>query len=704
MRIDLRALWAAVYRHRFFVAAIVAVAVALGVTATFLATPIFSSTATIQIDLQAAKILGENSEIEQAGSAQGNDRFLQTQIDVLESRSLAQRVAENLGFLQNPVPFLEQMNMVPAEGPQGPYDMGQARQEQVIDALQDNLRTDLPVESSVAEVTFLSPDRQLSARVANAFADNFIISNLQRKFNTSAYARQFLEEQLAETRQKLEESERALIDYARSTGLLDTSAGGQDAQGSRSLTVSSLVQINQAYSQAISERLAAEQRWRQASSTPLMSLPEVLASPAIQTLVQERARLQAEYENNAERYRADFPVMVQLRAQIDALNEQINRLASSIRDGIRQRYQVAASQEGALQNELDSLKSTALGEQDRSVRYNILRREVDTNRAQYDSFLQRYKEVSAAAGLAANNVSIVDRAQPSIAPVSPRPMVNLAASIVLGLLCGVGFVALREHFDDAIRSGDDVERKLGMPLAGLVPNLRSGQDPQEELGDKKSELSEAYAALRSTLLLATPSGPPRSLLFTSAGPAEGKSTSSYAIARSFAQIGHSVVLIDADMRRPSQHKKFNVSNKKGLVNLLTSQSTIDQVVVRSEVPNLSFIPAGPIPVNPAELISGPLIDDLIAKLKAEFEIVIVDAPPVLGLADAPALASKIDSTIFVVEANKVAGRRAKDALQRILQARGRVLGVLLSKFDARALGYTSEYGYLYNYSKDEKPE
>lgn len=701
--IDLRSVWSAVYRNRFLVISTIMAFLAIGILVTFLSTPIYRATARIQIDLQAAKIL-EGNDVEPSAALQDGERYLQTQVDVIKSRGLARQVAEELRLFRGTA-FLEAMNVKPTDKPQGVYTVEQARREQVLDTLQGNLKVDLPVDSTVAGITFESPDRKLAAQVANAFATKYIVSNLQRKYDTTAYARQFLDQQLQQTRQRLEESERAVIDYARNARLIDTSSGqdsGTPNSGSRSLTTSSLVQLNQSYAQAIAARVAAEQKWREAASTPLMNLGEVLASPAIQNLMQERARIQAQYDQNAQRYRPDYPAQQQAAAQVDTLNRQIERLARNLRDGIRQNYEIALRQEQALNQQLTGLKDTTLAEQDRSVRYNILRRDVDTNRTLYDGLLQRYKEVSAAARIASNNISIVDRADPPIGQVWPRPLLNIAMALLAGIVTGIGLVLLREHFDDAIRSPEDVDRKLGTPMVGLVPAIGNKVDPQVELTDKKSELSEAYSALRSALLLSTPNGAPHSLLITSSGPAEGKSTTSYAIATSFAQIGRRVVLVDGDMRKPAQHRNFGVANTAGLANILANQDSIDGVMQGTTDPNLSFIPAGPVPLNPAELIVGPRMNALLDELKHRYDIVIVDGPPVLGLADAPALSAQIDSTLFVVEANRVHGRQAKTALGRLRAVHAKILGVLLTKFDAKVIGYSTDYGYSYTYGQSER--
>jgi capsular exopolysaccharide synthesis family protein len=697
--IDLRAVWSAVYRSRIKLLITIVIALLIGLLVTFLSTPIYRAEARIQIDQQSAQILA-GTDVEPNDSIMDGDRFLQTQLDVIKSRTLARQVAESLGLYRNNE-FLEKMHITPADEPRGAYTLTQTRREQVVDALQKNLSIELPVDSRVAVISVDSPDRQLSARVANSFADSYIVSNVQRKFNTSAYARQFLEGQLRQTRQRLEESERAQIAYARSAGLIDPSSGAAEGQqsGPRSLTTANLVSLNQAYGQAVTGRIAAEQRWREASGTALLSQPEVLSNAAIQTLIQERAKLQGEYAQNAKRYLSGYPGQTQAAAQIDTLTAQIDRLARGIRDGIRQQFQIAASQEQALERDLNRLKGNTLTEQGRGVQANILRREVDTNRALYDALLQRYKSVSATAGVSSNNVSIIDRADPPIRPVSPRLLLNLALALFTGLLLGVGYVVLREHFDDAIRSAEDIDKELGTSLIGLVPMLGADQSPNAELQKVRSDFSEAYYALRAALELSTPSGAPHTLMVTSSGPSEGKSTTSYALARGFAQIGRRVMLVDADMRKPAQHRILNRANNVGLANLLARQATLHDVLQQTDTPNLDFIPAGPVPVNPAELIAGSGFTGLIDQIKGNYDIILIDSPPVVGLADAPTLASHVEATLFVVQANHARGRQARVAISRLKMARAYVVGAVLTKFDARASGHTDDYGYSYSYGQ-----
>ena len=701
----LRALWSTFYRNRLLIAAIIAGAMLAGLAVTMLMTPKYKATASIQIDQQAANVLGNSSQDAlQADSSQDADRFLQTQIDVLQSRAMALSVMQDLNLDAND-DFVQQMGAKPADKPTGALSLAGTKQQQILGILSDNLKVDLPRNSRVVALSFTSPNPRLAARVANAFAADFMMFNMKRKFGSSTYARNFLEAQLNDTRIKLEASERALLDYARGANLLDVSAGiasGTDSSSGsstpRSLTTSNLVELNDAYAQAQAARTQAEQHWEQAQSSSPMQLQEVLTNPAIMQLAQLKAQAQAAYQQELQRHKADYPQMQQAAAHIAELDRQLNSLATSIRDSIKEQYQTALKQEQALAGQVNSLKSSTQNEQSRSVEYNILKRTVDTNRTMYDSLLQRYSEVSAQAGVAANNISQVDVADTPTRPVSPKPLINLALAGLLGLMTAAGFVLLRDKFDDSIRTPEDVPVKLGLTFLNTTPLLDENTTPLEALDDPRSALSEAYSALRASIELGHKGGAPHTLAVTSTRQSEGKSTTAYAIARAFARIGKIVVLIDGDLRKPSLHRLANAHNNKGFSNLLAGLSTVEETLQPTDIGNLSLIAAGPLPPNPAELLSGPHLAELIAELTKRFDMVIVDAPPVLGLADTVLLGTATETTLFVVEANGSHHGHAKAAVRRLITSNVPMIGALLSKYDARKIGYGYGYGYNYTYS------
>lgn len=702
-----RQIWAAAYRNRVLIAGIVAGVLALGVLATLLMTPKYQATASVQIDQQATKVLGTEDPEPDAAAYQDADRFLQTQVDVLKSRSLAEQVATSLN-LDAGDRFATAMGAKPLDRPIGALNLQKSKHDQVLDLLEKNLDIELTRNSRVVAINFKSRDASLAAQVANSFASNFITMNLRRKYDQSSYARDFLQQQLGAAKQRLQDSEVAMLQYSRTVGLIDASAGigtpdqGGAANAPRSLVTSDLVAINTAYAAAQANRVQAQQRWEQARSTPMLQLPEVLNNPAVQQLLQLKVQYQAAYDQDLTRHKPDYPALKQLAAQIAGYDDQINKIGATIRSAIHDQYVTASKQESALDASVSGLKNDTLQEQEKSVRYNILKREADTNRTMYDGLLQRYKEVSAESGITTNNISIVDNADVPAKPVSPKLILNLAGATLLGFMLAAATVFIREKFDDAVRSPDDVQTKLDLPLLNTIPLIDNAKELGEELDDPRSPLSEAYAALRTSLELAGGAGLAKSLLFTSSRSGEGKSTSALAIARDFAKLGRTVILIDGDLRRPSLHRTVGIPNNVGLSQLLAGREELSAVVRPGGINNLSIMTSGPHSPNPAELLSSPVLRAAFGQLQSMFDLVIVDGPPVMGLADAVILANSVDRLVFVVEANGAHHGAAKSALRRLRAASVPILGAILTKFDAKKLGYGYSYGYYtYNYGAQD---
>jgi capsular exopolysaccharide synthesis family protein len=316
---------------------------------------------------------------------------------------------------------------------------------------------------------------------------------------------------------------------------------------------------------------------------------------------------------------------------------------------------------------------------------------VDTNRELYDGLLQRYKEVSAEAGVTSNNISVVDRAEPPMLPISPRPLVNLTLAAILGVLLAAGAVAAKEIFRDGVRDPDEVEQRFGVPLLGHVPLISGDSKASDEIRRPDSNVSEAYQAVRAAIELSSDAGYPRTLLVTSSRAGEGKSTTALAMAREVAASGRKVLLIDADMRRPTLHDEIGVSREPGLSNFLTQQLAIEAVISETDTPGLSFIPAGARPPSPAELVGGNGIRAMLSFLREEYDQIIIDSPPVLGLADAPRLSSLVDGTMLIIEANRSQVGAIDNAVRRLKAARANLIGAVLVKFDARKADFGSNY-------------
>jgi capsular exopolysaccharide synthesis family protein len=701
---DLAVYWRLALKYRILILGCFISVLTIGAALTLLMTPIYTANATLQIDREAARVFNADDVTPRENMAQGEE-FFQTQYGLLRSRSLAERVIESLGIASSDA-TLKAIGVEPPPATGTAAEQAARRRAIALGTVQDNLVVSPVRGSRLVAVGYDNPDPVVAARIANGFAENFIQANLDRKFESSKYAREFLEARIAQTKDRLEAAERQLVAYASNQQIINISEpgeGGADAGSTRSLTSNNLVALNGSLAEARAARVAAEEKWRSARSSDLMSIPEVLQNPTVQRLSEQRAVLNAEYQQKLSVYQPDYPEMVQLRAQIEEAEGQIQTIATNIRRSIQVQYEVAANEERSLQAQVTGLTGDVLDLRSRSVQYNILQRELDTTRTLYEGLLQRYKEVGVTGGVTANNISIVDAATPPAYPSKPNLLLNLALAALMGLGLGVIAALVLEVLDETIATPDDAENKLDIPVLGVVPLLEKGQTTTAAMADIRSGFSEAYYSLRTALQFSTPDGAPTSMLVTSARPAEGKSTTAYSIALNLARVGRRVLLVDGDLRNPSMHRVVGVDNERGVSNLLSGAAELASLTLKTAEPNLFFIPCGPLPPNPAELWGGDRLRRFIQEAKADFDHVIIDGPPVLGFADAPLLAAAVGGVVFVLESRGTRRGQARGALRRLDVGQAHLLGMVLTKFNAKSTSYGSyDYAYDYNYGGEQE--
>ena len=693
--------WQAILRHRIAIAVILAACIALGVISTLLMTPYYTSTATIEINREQDKVTNVEG-VTSSDSAGQNLEFYQTQYSLLESRSLAERVvrAQNLAAKDN---FFEAFNIDPdnsglLQETSKTQSAAQrnARFKLAADILQDNISISPIRGSSLVGISFESPDAALSAQIANSWVEQFIASNLDRRFSSTADARKFLEEQLADLRQKLEDSERNLSLYADNKQII-TLSSEQTADGKtisqKTLASANLEALNAALAAAVADRIAAE-----SEANGRAGNINALTNAALNNLREERAKVQAEYAKLMVQFEPEYPAAKALATQIAALNKSIAAEEARSRTGTSARYQEALDRERQLRAQVDSLKGEFSGERRDSIQYNIFQREVDTNRQLYDGLLQRYKEIGVA-GVGTNNISIVDRAQPPAGPSSPKLLLNIALAILAGLGLAAAYVFIMEQIDQTVKDPSDLKFKLGIAPLGSIPNLDK-HDILLSLADKKSVAWEAYLSIRTSLAFLTGHGVPRSFLLTSTRPNEGKSTSALALAVILASTKKRIVLIDGDMRNPSLHQMLAEKNINGLSNYLAGEDDLNKLIHHETQYGFDAMTAGPIPPNAAELLSSTRMRELVAKLSETYDTVIIDAPPVLGLADIPLLADSVEGVIYTIEAGGVKLRGIQAGIQRVRSSHAHIFGGIVTKVQAQHSGYG--YGYAYEYSYGNK--
>ena len=422
-------------------------------------------------------------------------------------------------------------------------------------------------------------------------------------------------------------------------------------------------------------------------------MPQVLNDKSIQFLREKRAMLVSDYQEKLAMFKPDYPDMRRLKAQIAQFDAEIERALTVIKGSLKAHYESLRQQEELLQKNIEEARGKVLTARNKNIQMQILQREADSTRTLYDGLLQQYKDIGVAGATGTNNVSVIDRAEVPGAPYKPNLMKNLQLWLLLGLVGAAIAVAGLEIWDDTFKSPEDIEDQLGLTVLGLIP--KSKEDVFEALRKSPvSGISEAYRSLRTALQFSTSNGLPKSLVVTSPNPGEGKSTTSVALAMNFAQLGMKVLLIDADLRNPSAHRLLKRESESGLTNLLVGAASAQDVLQATDVSGLMFMAAGPVPPNPAELLAGQNMTRLLSTASENFDIVIVDAPPVLGLADAPLLTSIAAGTLLVLGAGETRRGVVKAALKRLHFARAQVIGVVLNKFDMHAASYAyHSYGY-----------
>ncbi|HEX8415504.1 MAG TPA: polysaccharide biosynthesis tyrosine autokinase [Sphingomicrobium sp.] len=685
------------FRWRYIILAATISSLLLGVIVTLLMTPQYTAITTIEISRESDRVTNFQGVERESNIA--DQEFYQTQYGLLQSHTVSERVAVQLRLVDDPAFF----EMFGADTDKPAFErinnrysaQGRAMRQRVAgEILRDHLNISPTRLSRLVDIRFASPDAAFSAKVVNAWAENFIQNNLDRKIQATSYGRNLLQRQLGQAKERLDGSQRQLVGYAAAQRIINLpgQSNGQSTTSERSIVVDDLETLNRVLSQAVADRIAAEAQYRQRGLQGASS--EALRNQAINLLRQRRAELAADYERLMTQFEPAYPPARAVQSQIAQIDRSIATEEARVSGSAQAEYRQALTRENELKARVERLKSDYLDLRSRSIQYNIFQQEVDTNRALYDALLQRYKEIGVAGGVGINNISIVDLAQVPQRPSSPRLALNIVLSLLAGLVLGALLALAFEQLNESINDPAEVERRLGLPLLGAVPKVED-VEPKTALLDRKSDVVDAYLAVQTALAFATAHGVPKSLAVTSTRPAEGKSTTSLALAAMLARSHRKVILIDGDMRSPSVHQLGGVSHDRGLSNYLSGDDDIASLTFPMVDFGVTAMSAGPLPPNAAELLTGGRLAMLIERLLETYDHVIIDSPPVMGLADAPLIASRVEGVIYAVESHGIRFSLVKTALGRLRAANAHIIGCVLTKFEARKAQYGYEYGYGY---------
>ncbi|MFG1230443.1 GumC family protein [Xanthobacter wiegelii] len=693
-------------KHRWVIGGAVAAALVIGVVISLLMTPIYMASVTIETAAETVQITNDQSLQPQAMQ---DPSLTATYVELLGSRSLAERIVEELDLADDPTfvgdasaqSLFSRASKLLSKGNSTESTVAnaiEARKRFAIERVLKNTSAKSVKTSRLLMVSYTDTNPERAQRIANALGAGFINANLDRRFDATSYARKFLENQLQQIKLKLEDSERKVVTYADKEKLVNL-------DNKQSLLSAQLESLNTALAAATIARSNAEELWLSVKdATDYSEIPTDAfagdnngsSTSVINQLRNSRSQLMADYQEKALTFKPGFPAMVALKSRIDDVDRQISDEVAKTKNTIRSSYELAVQREQGLQSGLENTKKALLDARNRGVEYTMLQREADTNRTLYDGLLQRFKEISTVGGLASNGLSIVDEADLPTVPTSPKKTLNVALALVAGLVAGFGAAFVLEYFDNTIKTPDQMEAVLGIPVLGLIPQLPKNVPLPTVLDDPHSAFSESYRSARTALQFSTDRGVPKTLVITSARPSEGKTTSANMLARMFSQIGLRVLIIDADLRNPSVHKVFDLENSAGLSNYLTGSAEADELMRSVDSPNITVMTSGPIPPNPAELLSSAHMLTLLTVLTARFDLIVIDSPPVMGLADALLLSSIAEGTLLICASGETPINLAKGAIKRISMVNSLVLGGILTKFNSKRAGYGyAYYGYDY---------
>ena len=681
-------------RYTTIIFATLAVAVVTAIY-TFRMQPVYKATATVDVETTSPQLQTLSEVYRQTG---GDDyTFLTTQIQVLQSNSLAWTTLQQLGMER-----AFGSATVKTAG-QTPAQIAGARKTRLIEEFKSGLSVDPLKDSRILAVSYESTDPELAAQAANQLIENYKDSNFEARTDFTRHASAGMEAQLEELKTKVEKSQQALIDYERQNLIINVGDKG-------TINDQRLEQLNKDYTVAESE-MAQKQSIYELARANEGQVGVIVENTVLQRLEEKYNDLKTQYTDVLGQYGPNFPKVVRLRDQVTQTQGLIESARKQAIEKLRNDYLASQSRVALLGSSLAKEKETVGAMNERMIDYNILKRDFEINQQLYETLLQRLKDATLSASLQVTNVHVIDPASVPSSPVRPNRRRNLAAGLMIGLILGVTLAFVQEAMDSSVRTTEEAERLVNAPALAIIPAETDGARRKQMAANAttpgalaasgvglsvltrpSSPMAEAFRSLRTSVLPSTAPRPPQTLLVTSAQMGEGKTSTATNLAMSFAQRQGPVLIIDADMRRPSVAKTLGVGNEKGLSSFLTGAHSLDDVLIQYErIPNLWILPAGPRPPDPAELLSSHMMDATLKDLLKRFTQVVIDSPPLLLVTDAVILSAMVDGVILVVSSGTTA-RGALSRAHRILDNAGsRVLGMVLNKVDMRFDTYYGSY-------------
>ncbi|HYY69196.1 MAG TPA: polysaccharide biosynthesis tyrosine autokinase [Terriglobales bacterium] len=702
--------WRLLLKRKWTVVSCVVVITVLVALHSFRATRLYDAVGWIAINHQNTDAFG----FKETASSYDDDDYtvsLDTQAKILESDAIALQVTKNLQLDQDP-----RFTGAPAKAvnwaiPVGSRALSPGQENSLLARFHGGLSVKVLPRTRIIELHFLSTSPNLSAQIVNEVANVYIEQNFKAKFESTVHTSEWLSKQLSDLQLKVETSQQRLVDYQKEHGIV-----GVDEK--QNIITTKLDQLNKELTDAEMDRIQKESLYRISLEGKPELLPKLGAQGTdtlLSKLRDQESSLQGQLSALTTQFGFNYPKVKEVSTQLQSVQAAIKTELANASEQYRTTYLAAQQREKLLRASFEDQKQEANQLNESAIQYNLLKRDYESNKQLYDGLLQRLKEAGVSAGLRSSNVQIIDQARVPTAPAQPNIPRNITTGFFLSLAGGVGLAFLLEMLDNSVRSPDQVEWVAGLPTLGMIPAsarlgssrglalkpLRAGSQilPQQDTAETISHLrpqsqsAEAYRTLRTSILLSSWGAPPKVLLVTSPLAQEGKTTTSVNTAIVLAQRGARVLLVDADLRRPSIHKAFGLKQSPGLSEYLTGNSSECPITPWAQFANLHLLPSGASPPHPAELLGSALMNDLIATWRKQFDHIVIDTPPALSVTDAVLLSVQADSVILVIRS----GQTTKQALRRARQLLGyvnsKIMGVVVNAMDLNASDYYYYYGY-----------
>ncbi|SDR82618.1 GumC family protein [Pseudomonas oryzae] len=714
--IDLLQLWQTLWRRKWSILALVLVVVMVTVLAVLSITPIYRAGATLLIEKKEANVVS----IEQVYGLEGDsNEYLQTQFELLKSRALAERVVKQLNLTthpefdprQQPEPLIDIGGLlagfnigkaIPATLPEDLEEGVDPTEAQILDSVTKAFMGRIYIvpqgKSQLVSVEVEMADPRLAAKAANALANGFIESQMEASMEMSMTATNWMNTRLSELRVKLKEAEDKLQAFREKENLVDV-------DGVSTISAAELSATSDRMIDARRQRAEAESLYRQVQGSRgagwerLASIPAVLGDPLIQQFKANEAKAKAKVEELSKRYGQRHPTMEAARTELAAASASLRGQVEQVVASIERNYQMAVANEGSLRASVEANKAQIQDISRKEFKLRELQREVETNRALYDTFLSRLKETAATSDLETANARVVDKAIVPAIPVKPKKPLIVAIAALLALFAGAGLTLLLEALNNTFKGTEEVENKLNLPVLGILPLVKNkDRSAVAHLfsDNKDKSFCESIRTIRTGVVLSNMEEPHKVLVITSSIPGEGKSTVSANLAMALGQM-EKVLLIDADMRRPTLAKNFDFPvGTPGLANLIAGTAKLEECI--KQVDGIDMLSAGAVPPNPLELLSSPRFEKVLEFLRSRYDRVVIDSPPTQAVSDAAVLATHANALLYVVKSEATAIPLVQKGVGQLLQSNAPVTGVVLNQVDIKkAQKYGYSYGGYYDY-------